>query len=264
MSVSRLPQRALGNTGMRVSTLGLGTVKIGRNQGVKYPDAFELPDDETVTRLLDLARELGINLLDTAPAYGCTEERLGGLLKHRQDWLLCTKTGEEFSGGKSRFDFSAQHTRHSVERSLQRLRTDYLDIVLVHSDGNDLDVINHSDCLDTLARMKQEGLIRSIGFSGKTPEGGLLALQYSDIVMVTFNPQHTSEREVISRAHQLNKGVLIKKALASGHAAGHEAAGGTANSLQFCLSEPGVSSVVVGTINAEHLRANAKKGTEDI
>src|SRR5690554_4390721 len=113
--------RPLGNTGLQVSPLGLGTVKIGRNQGVKYPS--------------------GINLPDTAPAYGTSEERLGPLLQgQRQDWVLCTKVGEEFVDGQSRFDFSAAHTRFSVQRSLQRLHTDYLDLVLVHSSGDDLTV----------------------------------------------------------------------------------------------------------------------------
>ncbi|HHH13074.1 MAG TPA: aldo/keto reductase, partial [Thiolapillus brandeum] len=57
--------RPLGSTGIEVSPLGLGTVKIGRNQQVKYPRGFELPDDAQVERLLWLARELGINLVDT-------------------------------------------------------------------------------------------------------------------------------------------------------------------------------------------------------
>ena len=63
-------KRALGSTGIDVSVLGLGTVKIGRNQQVKYPSGFELPDDQSVIELFELARSLGINFIDTAPAYG--------------------------------------------------------------------------------------------------------------------------------------------------------------------------------------------------
>ena len=65
--------RPLGDTGLTVSALGLGTVKIGRDQGVKYPTAFSIPDDDAVRNLLARARELGINLIDTAPAYGRSE-----------------------------------------------------------------------------------------------------------------------------------------------------------------------------------------------
>ena len=65
-----LQQRALGQTGLNVSCLGLGTVKFGRNKVVKYPREFSLPSDDEVSALLELANGLGINLLDTAPAYG--------------------------------------------------------------------------------------------------------------------------------------------------------------------------------------------------
>src|SRR5690606_24883839 len=83
--------RPLGSTGLTVSPLGLGTVKIGRNQGVKYPSGFELPTDQQVRGLLAQARDLGINLLDTAPAYGLSEQRLGPLLQgQRQEWVLCS------------------------------------------------------------------------------------------------------------------------------------------------------------------------------
>ncbi len=94
--------RALGTTGLRVSTLGLGTVKLGRNQGVKYPQPFELPSDQQALALLELAWDLGINLLDTAPAYGLSEERLGRLLRQcRRDWVIVTKVGEVFQNGQS-------------------------------------------------------------------------------------------------------------------------------------------------------------------
>ncbi|MEC8860572.1 MAG: aldo/keto reductase [Pseudomonadota bacterium] len=253
-----IPKRTLGSTGIDVSCLGLGTVKLGRNQGVKYPSSFELPDDRHILNLLETATELGINLIDTAPAYGISEQRLGELLRDRQRWVICTKTGEEFVDGQSRFDFSATHTRASVHRSLKRLNTDYLDLVLVHSDGRDREIIEHSDCFETLARLKEAGTIRAFGLSGKTVEGGLLALQHSDVVMVTFNPDEQKERQVIQQACKLNKGVLIKKAFASGHAVVDRSADPVRSNLQFSLQEPGVSAVVVGTINPHHLRDNVR------
>ena len=85
-----LPRRALGSTGLDVSCLGLGTVKIGRNEGVKYPAGFQLPDDALVRDILALCRDVGMNLIDTAPAYGSSEERLGALLTQRQDWVICS------------------------------------------------------------------------------------------------------------------------------------------------------------------------------
>ena len=252
-----LTKRQLGPSGIDVSVLGLGTVKFGRNQEVKYPATFSLPSDQELVAMLDQARSLGINLLDTAPAYGSSEQRLGRLLTDRQDWVICTKVGEEFLNGKSYYDFSETHVRHSVERSLRNLNTDYLDIVLVHSDGNDMHIIESPACLPTLMELKEKGLIRAVGMSTKTLDGGLKAVELSDLVMVTYNPSTTDDAEVIRYANSLNKGVLIKKALNSGHVA---TAGENSieNNLIFALTPAGVSSVIVGTISPEHLRENVE------
>lgn len=250
-----LSRRPLGSTGIQVSCLGLGTVKFGRNQDVKYPHGFALPEDSEVLRLLEQARDLGINLLDTAPAYGSSEQRLGRLLSRREDWVLTTKVGEEFLSGKSFFNFDAEHVRTSIERSLRHLNTDYLDLVLIHSDGNDLAILESSDCLETLEQLKAKGLIRAIGMSTKTVAGGKRAVELTDAVMVTYNPANTAEAAVIDHAAALDKGVLIKKALNSGHLGGGRDA---AADLAFALHKPGVSSVIVGTINPLHLSRNVE------
>lgn len=258
-----LAKRALGKTGMEVSLLGLGTVKLGRNQGVKYPQSFKIPGDKEAATLIALAKDNGINLIDTAPAYGNSEQRLGTLLKgQRQDWLICTKVGEEFINGESRYDFSPEHTRLSVERSLRRLNTDVLDIVLIHSDGNDKEILQQYGTLNTLAELKKEGKIRAIGMSTKTVEGGLLAAAQGDVVMITWNLQYDNEIPVADYCHQHGKGVLIKKALASGHAAQNQQPGNDTDDdpikrcFKMIFAHPGVHSAIVGTINPKHLRAN--------
>ena len=259
--MTELAKRKLGSSDIEVSCLGLGTVKFGRNQEVKYPEGFSLPDDKQIEALLRQAGELGINLLDTAPAYGSSEQRLGRLLRNRQDWIVMTKVGEEFVNGQSWFDFSAEHTRRSVQRSLHHLATDYLDIVLIHSDGRDLDILERSDCLETLLALKQEGLIRAVGMSTKTVAGGLKAVELSDVVMVTYNSAQTDEAPVIDAAAAQGKGVLIKKALNSGHLVSRDGQGGkqgAAADLAFALNKQGVSSVIVGTINPRHLLSNVQ------
>lgn len=249
--------RRLGSTDLQLSPLGLGTVKIGRNQGVKYPTGFELPDDNAVRHLLAQAHDAGINVLDTAPAYGSSEQRLGPLLKgQRQQWLICSKVGEEFDNGQSHFDFSAAHTRRSIERSLQRLHTDYLDMVLVHSDGNDLQVLNHTEVYPTLLRLRDEGLIRAIGFSGKTLDGGIAALQHGDCAMVTFNLNEQGEQGVLDYAASAHKGILVKKALASGHVCLQNGADPVHASFELIFAQPAVSSVIIGTITPKHLSHN--------
>jgi aryl-alcohol dehydrogenase-like predicted oxidoreductase len=249
--------RPLPGTGLLVSALGLGTVKFGRNTGVKYPAGFELPDDAAIRDLLSCARDLGINLLDTAPAYGSSEERIGALLENRQEWVLVTKVGEDFANGISSFDFSRTHTRTSIERSLKRLKTDWIDLVLIHSDGNDETILRQGECVEELGRCKTEGLVRAIGMSAKTDRGGMAAISELDVAMVTWNLQQ-QDRQTVALARELDKGILVKKGLLSGHVSDSNR-DIVQESMDLAFSEPGIHCMVTGTINQSHLRSNVEK-----
>jgi aryl-alcohol dehydrogenase-like predicted oxidoreductase len=248
--------RELGSTGIKISVLGLGTVKLGRDQEVKYPHGFKIPNDQAVRELLALSQELGISFIDTAPAYGNSEERLGQLMANPNDWVIMTKVGEIFEHGQSTFDYSATHTRMSVERSLRRLKRDYIDMVLVHSDGNDMHIIENEGALPELHKLKDEGLVRAYGMSTKTREGGQWVVENTDVVMATLNLGDDHDLPVIARAHELNKGVVIKKGLQSGHADKSAGGIGVERAFEYVFSHPGVSSMIVGTINPKHLREN--------
>lgn len=249
-------RKTLGDTNIDISPVTLGTVKIGRNSQVKYPTAFSLPSDNTVRSLLHLAKELGINAIDTAPAYGSSEARLGKLLKNRSEWLICSKVGEFFDGSQSTFRFDKKSILDSVTASLKRLNSDYLDILLIHSDGNDEAILQNSDAVETLLALKQQGLIRAIGISGKTAQGGILALQSLDIAMITHNITYQDEQSVIDYANTHNKGILVKKALASGHLATDNPQTLQQN-FDFILRSP-IHSIVLGTINPKHLKDNCQ------
>lgn len=249
--------RSLGSTDLKPSVLGLGLVKIGRNTQVKYPTSFDLPSDQEVKNLLSLAQELGINFLDTAPAYGSSEERLGKLLaenNNRSDWIICSKVGEDYDAirHQSSYCFSLDYIYKSVERSLRRLQTDYLDILLVHSNGDDVRIIEEDAVFQTLNRLKSQGKIRSFGMSTKTIEGARLAIDQSDVVMLTYNLQERSEGGMIDYAAQQKKGVLIKKGLQSGHAVF------PGQAIEFIFAKPGVTSLIVGTLNHSHLIQNVE------
>lgn len=248
-----MQKRKLGQTGINVSRLGLGTVKFGRNEGVKYPEGFQIPDEDFLVDFLTLAKSLGINTLDTAPAYGTSEERIGRLLQgQREDWVIIGKAGEEFIDGQSQYIFTPDHFERSLERSLKRLNTDYIDALLIHSDGNDVEILQNDALIKKLNDFKAQGLIKATGASTKTAPGGKLACDLLDIVMCTYNLDHRDEKPVLDYALEKNKGVLLKKALSSGHAASAE------DALKFALSHNAVNSAIVGTINPDHLRANAK------
>lgn len=244
-------RRPLGDTGIEVSPLGLGTVKFGRNTGVDYPHAYELPSDSLIADLLAQARSCRINLLDTAPAYGTSEARIGEAIEgHRDEWVVCTKAGEEFDGTKSHHDFSEDHILRSVEVSLARLRTDILDILLLHGDGRPVDEIESLGAFRALTRLRREGIVRAVGFSGKSPTDAEAAMSRSDVLMCTINATYRDEVVVASKAANHGLGVLVKKPLARGYQGDAETIAATA-----CLH--GVTSIVVGTIDPDHLVANA-------
>ena len=247
-----MERRILGKTGIEASLLGLGTVKLGRNRGLKYAKPFKLPTAAEARRLLDAARTLGVNLLDTAPAYGDGEARLGELLAgQRQHWVLVTKAGEEFDGTGSTHNFTPEHIAMSVRRSLKRLRTDYLDLVLVHSNGQDERIIRQFGALDCLADLRANGLIRALGMSHKSPAGGQAALDAgADVLMATLSAANRGEEGLIRMAQAQGCGVLIKKALNSGQ--------GQPSDLPAIAAHPGVTSIVVGTLSPNHLAENAR------
>lgn len=249
----------LGDTGLLASPLGIGTVKWGRTEALKH-GYFELPDDSTLEALLETALAANINLLDTAPAYGIAEERIGRLLGRRRDqFLLFSKTGEIFENGQSRWDFSAEHTRRSVEQSLKRLRTDRLDGVLLHCPRNDLEVLQNSAALETLAELKASGLLRCIGASVATPEGGFHALPHSDVLMIAWSHDYHDQQALIEAAATAGKGVLLKKVFRSGQLPEAEKLHGQ-SPVEYCLRPaarlPGHPVIIAGTLNPQHLAEN--------
>ncbi len=240
---------------MELSVLGLGTVKFGRNTEVKYPSAFSIPDDNEVINILNCAGDCGINLIDTAPAYGNSEERLGKLLKKtHHSWIISTKVGEIFDPltGQSSYNFTSEFIQQSIENSLRQLQLEQLDIVLIHSNGEDETIIKHEGALETLNHLKNKGLIRATGMSTKTIKGGFLAIDQSDIAMVTHNLEYQGEQDVIEYADKKNKNIFIKKGFASGHSAKNN----VADSFRCIFKNDGVNSVILGSINTDHIKEN--------
>lgn len=244
-------RRPLGHVGIEVGLLGLGTVQFGRNAGVEYRRTFALPSDGQIADLLAAAQSLGVNLLDTAPAYGRSEERIGEAIEGaRHDWLLCSKAGEQFDGARSRYDFGADHVLRSVGQSLRRLRTTFLDVVLLHSDGRDVAAIEAAGAFRALRRLQREGVVRAVGISCKELEDGRAALPLSDVLMCTVNARDRRAVPLVAEAGRVGVGVLVKKPLARGFET-------SARALANVAALPGVSCVVAGTLSVEHLAANA-------
>jgi aryl-alcohol dehydrogenase-like predicted oxidoreductase len=255
--------RPLGRTGLIVSPIGLGTVKIGRNTGVRYPKPFSLPTTDHVTALLERALELGVNLFDTAPAYGTSESRMAGFVaRHRDEIVLSTKVGEEFDGDTSTHHFRRAAIIASVERSLTRLGVDSVDLLLLHSDGRDMRVLTQTDAVETVLKLKEQGKARAVGISAKTSEGIEEAARHLDVVMAPFSRSLQDLAPALATAHALGVGVLAIKGLGSGQLAAIDPTAEddrprsrvpVTYAVRFVVGQPFVDSLVVGTLSPVHL-----------
>jgi aryl-alcohol dehydrogenase-like predicted oxidoreductase len=154
-----MEKRKLGNTGMDVSILSFGASSLGAE--------FRKIDLNEAVKSVHVALDNGMNLIDSSPYYGrgLSESLLGIALDGipRDSYYLCTKLGRY---APSHFDFSAKRVRESVDISLERMKTDYLDIILCHDvEFVDLKQIVE-ETIPELQKIKAEGKVKNIGISG--------------------------------------------------------------------------------------------------
>ncbi|UYN97352.1 MAG: aldo/keto reductase [Enhydrobacter sp.] len=188
--------RTLGRTGLSVSEIGFGAWGIGgRTVGeTSYGDT----DDATSLAALKRAADRGINFFDTSSAYGNghSEELIGRAFAGaaRASVIVATKAGYE-SWDKAP-DFSATSIVASAERSLRRLRFDYIDLFQLHNPP--LDALRRPDLQEALARLIKDGKARSWGISAKGPQQALEALEAVDVPAVQANLNMMDVRAVTS------------------------------------------------------------------
>lgn len=155
---SRIPYRQLGRTSLHISAIGFGASPLG--------DVFGAVDPEEGKRAVQMAIDEGINYFDVSPYYGLTlaEQRLGAALQgRRRSIVLSSKCGRY---GFDEFDFSPARITASVEESLRRLRTDYLDLLLAHDiEFGDLRQII-DETIPAMRRLQEQGKVRYVGISG--------------------------------------------------------------------------------------------------
>ncbi len=274
-------KRKLGRTGLEVSEIGFGALEIGRAWGVPIEGDFAVPTEKEVQGLLDRALELGINLIDTAPAYMLSEERIGRLLSHRRnEFYLGSKCGEYFDGYDSRYDFSRTGTLRFIDTSLKRLQTDHLDLIQIHCGPDEIDTIRRGETLDGMLRAKKEGKVRWVGASCNAT-GARAALESGgyDVLQLPYSlVSREIEGEILSRAASAGVGIIIREPLERGKltakihampesdptaariktiAAGLKARGVTTPlsrlAIAFVLRRPEVATVIVGTRKIPHL-----------
>src|SRR5262249_24313693 len=148
-----MERRRLGSTDMVASVLGFGGSEIG----------YQRVSARTVSRLLDGALDAGLNVVDTAECYEDSEVLIGRAIGKRSgDYHLFTKCGH--TGGRARAGGRPAALLKSIERSLQRLATEHVDLVQLHSCS--LEVLRKGEVMGALERARERGLTRYIGYSG--------------------------------------------------------------------------------------------------
>jgi aryl-alcohol dehydrogenase-like predicted oxidoreductase len=258
-----LPRGRLGATGLEVSIVGLGAGRLG--------DASL--DDAGADALVSFALERGVTLFDTAPSYGASEERLGRALgARRRDVVLATKGGYGVPGV---VDWTGEVIRRGIDAALTRLRTDVIDVFLLHS--CDAGTLLRDDIAEELAHAKASGKIRAAGYSGENEAlTAAIASGRFDVIECSVNPFDRGALEgAVAAASARGLGVLAKRPLAN--AAWRAGAPPEAPdvrtyweraramaldpsplawpeaALRFAAFAPGVSAALVGTASKEHL-----------
>ena len=199
-----MERRTLGRTSMQVSVLGFGASEIGHaNASVK-----------TVSRLLGSALDAGLNVIDTAGCYKNGEESIGTAVSHRrQDYYLFTKCGH--FDGHNFPDWSPKSLESSIDRSLRRLRTDYVDLIQLHSCEEE--ILRQGGVIEVLQRAKDKGKVRYIGYSGDN-EPALYALNCGafDTLQTSINIADQNAITItVPLARDKEIGVIAKRPIAN-------------------------------------------------
>jgi aryl-alcohol dehydrogenase-like predicted oxidoreductase len=285
--------RPLGRTGTDVTILGYGAMEL---RGQPHGPATA---DEDAGQLLNEVLDAGINLIDTSPDYGGSEELIGRYVGHRRDeYFLASKCGCLLGppppGARPPFphDWSAANVRADVEQSLRRLGTDRLDLVQVHMSPSRAQ-LEADDTVPTLLALRDEGKVRFIGMSGILPNlPDHIAMDVFEVFQIPYSAVQREHEDLITAAAATGAGTLIRGGAARGTASEDknwtvqplsssgppaqdrwQAAGldkllddGMSRHefiLRFTLSHPALSSTIVGTSSLDHLRGNlaiAEKG----
>jgi len=199
-----MEKRLLGKTGMQVGVLGFGGSEIHDEQA----------DYATTEYLLNSALDDGLNVIDTAECYGASEEFIGRAVGHRRnEYYLFTKCGH--AAGFDLPDWQPELLEWSIERSLQRLRTDYLDLVQLHSCSEE--ILRQGDVIHVLQHARDAGKARFIGFSGdKGSARYAVECGAFDVLQASINIVDQTALEItlpLAREHQV--GVIAKRPIAN-------------------------------------------------
>ncbi|RSK29046.1 aldo/keto reductase [Bacillus sp. HMF5848] len=212
--------RTLGDTGIHVSEVGFGAWQLGNDK-----DWSAMTETEAM-HLVHAALSEGCNFFDTAPNYGSgnSETLLGKALKGKRDQVVINTKFGHHADGTLNFDVNA--LRYSVEGSLRRLQTDYVDTILLHNPPYEL-LNGDSPHYEVLEQLKAEGKIRAYGASVDSSKDMLQLIETtnSKVIEVLFNIMHQETTQAFNKAKEKGVGLIAKVPLDSGWLSGKYDAG---------------------------------------
>ncbi len=261
---------AFGRTGIEVTRLGVGLAEIR--------DA----DASRAGEVLNTALDSGINFLDTAACYGRSEELIGETVSgRRSEYTLVTKAGHA-TGDYSGPEWTGETVSHSIDRSLQRMRTDHVDLVQLHS--CDIDVLERGEVIEALEAARDAGKTQFIGYSGDN-ENAMWAVESGrfDTLQTSFSlvDQRARTQNILQAADAAGMGTIIKRPIGNSvwgrdesprtyadiyfqRARDMKAIGPIPGepddpillAMGFTLAHPEVDTIILGTANPDHMRSN--------
>lgn len=267
-----MEKRPLGKTGMQISVLGFGGAEIG----------YEKAPFDRVEKLLNSALDAGLNVVDTAECYPRSEEMIGRAIGgRRREYFLFTKCGH--ASGFDLPDWDPRMLQLQIDRSLQRLRTEYVDLLQFHSCSKEL--LDKGDVIRVIQHARDAGKARFIGYSGDGEDAAAAIKSGAfDTLQTSVNIADQACIDLtLPLAAKANMGVIAKRPIANAAwktgakpaSAYHHEYWRRLESLQygflkgdlnravsialrFTLAQPGVATAIVGTANPDRWAANAK------
>ena len=273
-----IPKRPLGRTDVQVTRLGFGAMEI---RGPRIWGGREVTDAQA-QRILHAVLDSGISFIDTANDYGRSEAFIGHFLSHRRgEYALATKVGCSIVPAGDHDETPHQWTRDhllwNIDDSLEKLRTDHVDVLQLHNAT--VEQVEAGQLVDVLREIRAAGKTRWIGASSVTPHlDTFIDWGVFDVFQVPYSALERTHEELLQKAHDAGAGTIVRGGVARGEpgvgrgaeerwqlwdaAALDELLGDgetrTQWMLRFTLSHPAVDTVIVGTLQPEHLEQNVR------
>ncbi len=209
-------RKKLGRTGLEVTQLGYGSM------GLRGPRTWgvRVVSEEDADRFLNSVLDAGINFIDTAPDYGISEERIGRYIgSRRSEFYLATKCGCAYTQHEDHIEidhiWKKEVIQRNIETSLQRLRTDGVDILQFH--GGDAETLQREGLIELLMDFRAQGVIKFIGVSSSLPHlPSLIELGVFDVFQIPYSCLAPAHHDWITKAAETGAGIIIRGGIAHG------------------------------------------------